>query len=496
MKLPKFFNRKAKPANIQRGFDAARVSRLNDDWITGPLSADAELYGSIGKIRNRARDLERNETYVEKFLFELENNIIGNAGIRLRSEPRQPDGGIDKLAKEAIEWAWYHQNKSANYNVNKRIGGTDTERMILRTVARDGECLVRIVRSYDNQFKFAVHLMESDQLDDIFFGTAKNGNEIRMGIEIDKWNVPQAYWITQTHPGDNFVSMRHNGRVRIRVPADDLIHVYRCNRPGQTRGYSWLVTAMQALKMLGGYEEAELVAARVAAAKGGFFTSKSGEDYAPVDPNNPDAPMSMELEPGTFEQLPTNMDFTPYNPTHPTSQFEGFRKAILRRIASGLTMSYNTLASDLEGVNFSSLRDGKLTERDGYKCLQNWFIDTYRRPLFLKWLRFTLDMGLLKMNNGQGSPLPAAKFEKFAEHSFIPRRWDWVDPLKDGKQAEILRNNGWKSDSQIVAEMGGEYTETILQIKGDEEYAAEQGVEKQVDKDARIQQMDTNGINE
>jgi lambda family phage portal protein len=179
-----------------------------------------------------------------------------------------------------------------------------------------------------------------------------------------------------------------------------------------------------------------------------------------------------------------DMDFKAYDPHHPTTQFSEFRKAVLRRIAGGLNLSYNTLGNDLEGVNFSSLRDGKLTERDGYKCLQSWFIDTYRRPLFLAWLKWSLDMGLLKMNNGLGSVLPAAKFDKFAEHRFVPRRWQWVDPLKDAKMNLIMRENNWMSDEQIVSEMGGDYRETILQTKGDEEFAAAQGVETRADKDA------------
>ena len=56
-----------------RQFNAAQHTRLTADWISSPTSADAELQGNIATIRERARDLERNETYVEKFLFELEN---------------------------------------------------------------------------------------------------------------------------------------------------------------------------------------------------------------------------------------------------------------------------------------------------------------------------------------------------------------------------------------------------------------------------------------
>ncbi len=190
----------------------------------------------------------------------------------------------------------------------------------------------------------------------------------------------------------------------------------------------------------------------------------------------------MEAEPGQFDQLPDGLKFQAWDPQHPTTAFEGFRKAMLRRVASGLTMSYNTLANDLEGVNYSSLRDGKITERDGYKVIQDWMIATYKRPIYLAWLKWSINTGQIKMNRGAGAALPAAKMDKFEEHSFIPRRWQWVDPLKDAKALELLRKNNWTSDDQIVSEQGGDLTELLDQIAEDEGLREVKGVEKPVDK--------------
>jgi capsid protein len=109
--------------------------------------------------------------------------------------------------------------------------------------------------------------------------------------------------------------------------------------------------------MLHGYREAELVAARVAASKMGFITSPDGDGYTEDDLEDTHAPV-MSAELGSFEQLPTGMDIKLFDPTHPTSAFSDFHKAVLRGIASGLGVSYASLASDLENVNYSSIRQG------------------------------------------------------------------------------------------------------------------------------------------
>ena len=481
---------KRKPASVKRQFNAANVDRLTADWITSPTSADAELQGNIALIRERARDLERNDNFVEKYLFELENNIIGS-GIKLQCEPRNPDGKTDLLAKEAIEYAWRKQGAMENYTMTGQHTEQTADRMAIRSIARDGEVLVRIIRGAPNKYRFSIQLLEPDHLDATFMGRAPNGNEIRMGVELNKWKMPIAYWIDTDHPGDYYTTMQTGGQRRERIPADEMLMPFRANRVEQTRGVSWLVTAMNHLKMLGGYEEAELVAARTAAAKMGFFYS-DGADYGPTDVNKPDADFSMEAEPGQFDQLPDGLKFQAWDPQHPTTAFEGFRKAMLRRVASGLTMSYNTLANDLENVNYSSLRDGKITERDGYRVIQDFMVATYKRPIYLAWLQWTIDLGLIKINRGIGSPLPAAKYEKFAEHSFIPRRWQMVDPLKDAKALVMMRENNWTSDSRIVSELGLDLPELYDQIKEDSDLAKTKGVEKQIDKTAQsIQKANT-----
>jgi lambda family phage portal protein len=352
----------------------------------------------------------------------------------------------------------------------------------MRSIARDGEVIVNIVRGYKNKYNFAIRLIEPDQLDTHY--NAKYGNnEIRMGVELNEWKVPIAYWIDSEHPGDYYVAMRSQGKMRVRVPANEILFPFRQLRAGQTRGMSWLASSMNYLKMLGGYEEAEIVHKRLSASKMGFFYTE-GTDYGPTDPDNPDDPFTMEASPGLMDQLPPGYKFQSWDPQHSATDFEGFRKAMLRRVAAGFGVSYNTLAGDLESVNYSSLRDGKLTERETFKSLQKWFIDSYKRPLFQAWLEHSLDFGLIKANQGRGFALPSKKLEKFSSHVFIPRRWAWVDPKKDAEALEILRRNNWTTDADIISEQGKEIGDVYAQIDQDQQLAESFGIKTELEVEA------------
>ena len=149
--------------------------------------------------------------------------------------------------------------------------------------------------------------------------------------------------------------------------------------------------------------------------------------------------------------------------------------SILRRIASGLDVSYNSLANDLEGVNFSSIRAGVLEERDEWAQLQNWFIDAFLEPVFDEWFPRAMTAGTLLMPNG--SPLPVAKAAKFSAHEWQGRRWQWVDPLKDIDAARQAIRTGIASPQMIAAQNGVDVEDVLRGIAAFEAMAKSLGVQ-------------------
>jgi len=167
--------------------------------------------------------------------------------------------------------------------------------------------------------------------------------------------------------------------------------------------------------------------------------------------------------------------FVQHDPQHPVTAYGDFVKACLRGIASGMGVSYNSLASDLEGVNYSSIRAGLLEEREEWKNIQTWFIETVVEPVFESWLKMALLSGALKMPNG--SALPAAKLEKFNAPDWKPRRWPWVDPLKDMQASVLAVEKGFQSRRHIISEAGDDIEDVFSDDAADKQLAADYGLD-------------------
>jgi capsid protein len=55
----------------------------------------------------------------------------------------------------------------------------------------------------------------------------------------------------------------------------------------------------------------------------------------------------------------------------------------------------------------------------------------------------------------------------------MPRGWSWVDPLKEVKAYREAEQAGYMSKSQIVAQNGGDYDDTITEIAREQQFAAD-----------------------
>jgi lambda family phage portal protein len=431
-------------------FEGASGNRLTLDWIAPILSPDQEFRGNARLLRGRGRELVRNNPIAKHFLNLLATNVIGATGIRYRARVRNNDGKLNRLFNRKIEASFKEWSKKGNCTVDGKHSLRAFDDLVLRTVAMDGEGFVQMVSGFNNKWGFALKLIDADQVDHNFSRAPERGsNEIRLGVEVNADGKPVAYYINPGHPSDYGGSL-----LRTRVPAEQIIHVMDPYRVNQTRGITWFHPVMVTLKMLHGYHEAELVAARVGAAKAGFFEyTDAATALAEYDSPNPDTPLRMEANAGVYEKLPPGLKFVANNSDHPAQAFENFIKANVRLVASGVGASYNSLANDLQGVNYSSLRSGLLIERDHWCVTQQWYIEDSKQPVFDAWLPMALLSGALVLDSRD----PA----RFSEGAWLPRGWRWVDPLKDSQGAIIDIASCLDSPQRIVAERGDDIEEIL-----------------------------------
>jgi lambda family phage portal protein len=400
----------------------------------------------------------------------MTTNVVGANGIRIQVRKRNDDGSLDSVGNRIIEQAWHQWGRTGFCTVDGRISWNQAQRLFLETLARDGEVLIQKIKNpAGNPFGFSLKFLEADYLDEGYDARLSNGNEVRMGVELDKrTGKPLNYYLFEDHPhhdqGYGSKTKRHH---KI-VSADQIIHCYMQERAGQTRGAPWMSNVLSRLKMLDGYEEATLVNARVAASKMGFFTSPEGDGFIGDDYDN-HAPI-MDASPGTFSQLPQGMSFQAFDPSSGTESFDEFEKAILRGIASGLGVSYVSLANNLEGVSYSSIRQGTIEDRDHFKMIQQFMIDQFIDPIYRAWLEMAITVGRIN--------LPMGKYDLFADQViYRPRGFAWVDPAKEINASVTALNNGIVSLQDVHSQYGRDTEEIFEQINRESELADRYGID-------------------
>jgi len=461
------FNRTPKKLTpFKRHYQGASTGRLFGDFLTSDKSADAEIKDSLKTLRDRARALARNDSYIARYLKLMVSNVVGKHGIRISSKARNDNGSLDLLANSQIEAAWKKWGKVGTCTSNGRMSFLDCQKLFVEALARDGEVLIRHVKTSSNDFGYQLQFLESDMLDENLNEIYKNGNKICMGVEIDSFRKPVAYHLFAEHPGNN--SYNGYSNKHIRVPAEELMHCYMPDRAEQTRGVSHIATAMSQTKMLGGYMEAEVIAARLGASKMGFFTSPDGDSFVGDGVQDTFNPV-MNVEPGTFHQLAHGQEFQSWDPSHPTSAFDSFTTTVLRSIASGLNISYHSLSNDLTSVNYSSIRQGALEDRSHFQIWQEFMVQHFVDRVFREWLEMSITTKAVN--------LPMGKFDKFSNAvNYIPRSFPWIDPLKE-MQANVLGlQNGIVNFSEIVSSYGKDVEETFEQHQKEKEMADQYGI--------------------
>jgi lambda family phage portal protein len=467
--------RRAVVKSERRDFTAASMGRLTGGWNSRNLSVNADLYRALDTLRARSRDLCNNNDYAKRFLGMVAANVVGGTGVvmqaRIYDAPQRPD----KMANAAVESAWDRWGARGSCEVSGRIGWRDLQELVIKACARDGEALVRIIRgsSAGNPFGFALQILDADRIDTQLIRAPQGGqNEIKMGVEIDAFGRAVAYWLRPYHPGEMFLVDGARVASHTRVPASEVIHVFDPERPEQLRGMPWMHAAMTRLNNLGGYEEAAVIAARVGASKMGFFETPDG--VAPDPDEDEEGVPFQEVEPGQFGVLPAGTKFNAFNPDYPHQMYEQFVKACLRGVSSGLGVAYHALANDLTSVSFSSIRSGTLEERDQWMSIQAWFVEAFLEPVYREWLAAALAFGQVKLENG--AALSASKIEKFSAHAWQPRRWQWVDPLKDMETRVLAIEQGLTSRQAVCAELGTDFEDVLVQLKQEQEMAEKLGV--------------------
>ncbi|HYN39672.1 MAG TPA: phage portal protein [Rhodospirillales bacterium] len=430
-------------AMLTRSYEGARTGRRTEGWTVAGTSANAEIDGALPRLRDRTRDLVRNNPYAAKAVQAVVSNLVGT-GILPRA--RSGDAGVNEQADRL--WTRFAEGCDAD-------GLTDfsgLQALIVRAMVESGECLLRFRerRIADGlAVPLQLQLLEPDHLDTSKTGDLPGGGFVVQGVEFDALGRRRAYWLFPVHPGE-VAMFRRASLTSQPVPAASVLHLFDRLRPGQVRGVPWFAPVILKLRDLDEYDDAELVRKKIEACFAAFVTGADDEETLGSASSDADGRRVESFEPGMIEYLAPGKDVKFATPSHAGGYGE-YMRVQLHAIAAGVGLTYELLTGDLSQVNYSSIRAGLLEFRRRMEALQ-WqlLVPGLCRPAWQRFVNMAQAVGLLP--------------EGVIEAEWTAPRFEAVDPLKD-IQADILAvRGGLMTLKEAIARQGYDPAHVLAEI--------------------------------
>jgi len=434
----KFWPFNSKNKTKKRKYEGASQGRRTSGWNTPSGDANSALKRDLPWLRERSRDLRRNDAHAAKAISVISNGVIGKGiATQIGNDPSETH---KKLFKSWTE--------STSFDFEGRSDLKAMQKLLIEAVAESGEVLVRR-RFSRGPIPIQYQVLESDFLDTDAVNAETKGNIILQGIEFDPSGRRVGYHIFEQHPASSIHTLRSlNSNF---IPESQIIHLFRCDRPGQQRGVPWLSPVMIALKDLGDYMDGELLKQKIASLFVAFVRDLSSDVEC-----EDESDLGEKLVPGLIEHLPPGKSIDFASPPQ-TENFEVFTKTNQRKIATGIGISYESLSSDFSEVNFSSGRMGWIQEHKNF--------DSWRKTIMINHFMKEIadDYKLLAELNGLDASL--------VTFDYIAPKRDLIDPEKEIRAAKDAVRAGFTSRSKVIESFGDDADAVHEQIKKDNEKA-------------------------
>jgi lambda family phage portal protein len=395
---------------IRAGFDSAVTNEANrKHWVNADgLSADAAASPEVRRtLRNRARYETANNSFAKGIVLTLANDVVGT-GPRLQLLT-EDDGGNERVEQAFMAWT-------------KAVGLPEKLRTMRASRATDGEVFAVLSSNprLATPVKLDVRLIEADQV--CTPDLSLLADSAVDGIVFDEFGNPAEYHVLKGHPGDTRTGLL--GIEYDRVPAESVLHYFRADRPGQSRGIPDITPALPLFAQLRRFTLAVLGAAETAADFAGILYTDApangeAESVEPMD--------SIELEARSLLTMPGGWKMAQVQAEQPSTTYAEFKRELLNEIARCLNMPFNVAACNSSGYNYAS---GRLDHQVYFKSIrveQEHLACTVLDRLLNAWLREAVLSSDL---------LPLAVRTLVATGQSLPHQWFWdgnehVDPAKE-----------------------------------------------------------------
>lgn len=450
--------RRMQARRVMRSYAGAEANRLTNNRKPRNLSADNELLGPFGADALRAwgRELVRNNAYAWGVVDTIVSSVVG-LGINAQSMVETPDGDDVETVNDARDKIWSEWCEVCD--INGQYTFSELQMMAQREMCEAGEVIIHLVKLPSTTYRgiyrpvpLALELVEADRIAadrDTYQAGRQTENRIIRGVEMDELGKPVAYWIYPEHPNSPYIN---KNQTPTRIDAKNIIHLFRRDRVGQSRGVTWFAPVMSWLRDLGVYVDNEIQASAVASCFGvAIKTNGSVPGLMPGDgaeSQDSNGNTFEYLEPAMVVRLNPGESVESINPGRPNSASEPWISLMLRGIAVGTGLSYEIVARDYSKTSYSSSRTSQLEDRRRFRRWQRYLVNHLCQPV---WDRFCEQAALAGVDS---FPTMADLLEdrrSSAPVEWQTTEWEWVDPQSEQTASTMAIDN---FQSTLQAELG------------------------------------------
>lgn len=442
-----------------------------------PASGPNRALEGLQTIRNRARDTTRNDWTGASASQKWATNLIG-IGITPRWKRIK-----NKARKQALTDLWTDFVAAADADGALNFYGLQT--LAVKAFFEGGECFIRRrSRFLDEGLPVPVQfqLLEAEMIpvfDASSFTDLPAGNVIRSGIEFNKRGRRIAYWVYKDHPGDPVV--RPGGQTTIagsspsreslvRIPADEIAHLYEPARPGQLRGVPLLASVLARLRKIEDYDDATLTRQQLANLIVAFIVKKlpplSGDESLNPLTGQEDAegedsagrPL-MGLTPGLIQELDDGQEVQWSNPPEAGTTYSDYMRTQHLGTAAASGLPYELFSGDIKDISDRTLRViinefRRLAEQRQWQLIIPQMCERC-----IRWFaEAALLAGLISVD----------EFDDVRRVEWSPHGWAHIHPVQDPQGKELEVKAGFRSRSSVIGERGDD-PELVDQERADDQ---------------------------
>lgn len=438
------------PERIKASYEGAAEGRRSSGWDAPDTGPNSLIMPALRNLRSRSRAAVRNDPYAANVIDKRVSNLIGTG---ITPQPRL----LDKALRNAMQVLWEDWVDESDADELTDFYGQQA--LVARTVEQSGECFVRLrPRRMEDGLAVPLQLqcLAPEFVPHDKFEVTRSGNVIRAGIEFNGIGRRVAYWCYRNHPSDK-TSLNAGYNALVRIPAEQMLHIFEPLEPGQLRGVPRLAPVLKRLRSLDNYDDAVLFRQEVANLFAGFVRKPAPDGPqqmdmvtgAPVTYDRDGFTPMVALEPGTMQELLPGEQVEFSDPPDGGNNYPDFMRQQLMAAAAGAGLPYELMTGDMRDVNDRAIRVVLTEFRRRLEQLQfSVYVHQLCRPVRSAWMDMAVLAGALDLVDY------TQRRREYQRTRWVPQGWAYIHPVQDVQSRMLEVGAGFASRSEMCLRSG------------------------------------------